>query len=188
LKIETAHQTIAADPALLSAYGVLAWSHNFCHLYRWGPEPGRALDAAWSAVEHMLDIDALDCRTLTQCGVTRVMRGEQERGIADLRRALEVNPNSAIALIFLAFAEATAGLREDAEAHALLALRLSPRDLHIGGAPLALVFGSRVLGGGALGRTGNPISTGGANPPRPDDRLLRPGRRSTAGGTGAGCA
>jgi hypothetical protein len=71
---------------LLSAHAVLAWSHNFCHLYRWGPEPGRSLDAAWSAVEQMLDIDALDYRTLTQCGVTRVMRGEQERGIADSRQ------------------------------------------------------------------------------------------------------
>jgi adenylate cyclase len=158
--IETAHQAIVADPALLSAHAVLAWSHNFCHLYRWGPEPGRSLEAAWSAVEHMLDIDALDYRTLTQCGVTRVMRGEQERGIADLRRALEVNPNSAITLIFLAFAEATAGLRQDAEAHALLALRLSPRDLRIGGAQLARhgeLFGSRILGGGALGGTGDPI-------------------------------
>jgi tetratricopeptide (TPR) repeat protein len=88
------------------------------------------------------------------------MRGEQERGIADLRRALEVNPNSAITLIFLAFAEATAGLRQDAEAHALLALRLSPRDLRIGGAQLARhgeLFGSRILGGGALGGTGDPI-------------------------------
>jgi hypothetical protein len=33
----------------------------------------------------MLGIDALDDRTLTHCGATRVLRGEQERGIADLR-------------------------------------------------------------------------------------------------------
>jgi len=32
----------------------------------------------------------------------RVRRGEQERGIADLRRALEVNPNSVNALATLA--------------------------------------------------------------------------------------
>jgi hypothetical protein len=52
----------------------------------------------------MLGIDALDYRTLTQCGVTRLMRGEQERGIADLRRALDVNPNSAITLVLLSWA------------------------------------------------------------------------------------
>jgi tetratricopeptide (TPR) repeat protein len=140
--IATAQQAIAADPALLSAHWVLAWSHNWSHLWRWGPEPEKALDAAWSAVECMLGIDALDYRTLTQCGVTRLMRGEQERGIADLRRALDVNPNSAITLVLLSWAEATAGLGQEAKAHALLALRLSPRDLHIGGAQLALAMTS----------------------------------------------
>jgi adenylate cyclase len=81
--------------------------------WRWGPEPEKALDAAWSAVGRMLGIDALDYRTLTQCGVTRLMRGERQRGIADLRRALDVNPNSAITLVLLAWAEAMAGLGEE---------------------------------------------------------------------------
>jgi adenylate cyclase len=75
--IATAQQAIAADPALLSAQGVLAFSHAMCHLWRWGPKPEKALDAAWSAVERMLGIDALDYRTLTNCGVTRVMRGNR---------------------------------------------------------------------------------------------------------------
>jgi TolB-like protein len=44
------------------------------------------IDAAWSAVERMLGIDALDDRTLTHCGATRVMRGAGDGGIADLRR------------------------------------------------------------------------------------------------------
>lgn len=65
-----------------------------------------------------------------------------ERAIADLRRALEVNPNSASTLMWLAFAEAGAGLGEEAKAHALLALRLSPRDIWIGNAQLALATAS----------------------------------------------
>src|SRR5271166_2324532 len=93
--IATAQEAIAADPASLSAHRVLASAHYFCHLFRWGPEPEKALEAAWSAVERMQGIDPLDYRTLQQCGVVRVMRGEQERGIAELRRAVEVNPNSA---------------------------------------------------------------------------------------------
>ena len=56
------------------------------------------------------------------------MRGEQERGLADLRRALEINPNSVQTLGTLALFEATAGANEEAKSHALLALRLSPRD------------------------------------------------------------
>jgi len=66
----------------------------------------------------------------------------RERAIADLRRALEVDPNSASTLMWLAFAEAGAGLGGEAKAHALLALRLSPRDIWIGNAQLALATAS----------------------------------------------
>jgi hypothetical protein len=69
--IATAQQAVAADLASLSGHRILAWSHGLCHLARWGPEPERALDAAWSAVEGMLGIDPLDDRTLTHCGATR---------------------------------------------------------------------------------------------------------------------
>lgn len=59
-----------------------------------------------------------------------------------MRRALEVDPNSASTLMWLAFAEAGAGLGGEAKAHALLALRLSPRDIWIGNAQLALATAS----------------------------------------------
>jgi adenylate cyclase len=141
--IAMAQQAISADPASLSAHGVLGWAHCWCHLFRWGPEPENALDAAWSTVERMRGIDALDDRTLSLSGLVRVWRGEQERGIADLRRAVEVNPNSATALMWLAFDETTVGLGPDAKEHALLALRLSPRDPWVSGnAHLALGMAS----------------------------------------------
>lgn len=138
--IDMVNQSIAADPASLAAYNVLAWSHWSCHLYRWGPHPEAALQAMWSAVEHMLSIDALDHRTLTICGIGRVVRGEPDRGLADLRRALEVNPNSSLSLMWLALCEAMAGLGQEATAHAKLSLRLNPRDSWIGVAHLALAM------------------------------------------------
>jgi adenylate cyclase len=141
--IATATQAIAADPTSLSAHWILGWAHSMSHLYRWGPEPEKALDAAWSAAERMLNIDPLDDWTLNLCGLVRVMRGDHERGIADLRRAAEINPNSANTMAILAFSEATAGFVEEAKAHALLALRLSPRDTWtIGPAQLALAMAS----------------------------------------------
>jgi adenylate cyclase len=138
--IDTVRQAIAADPASLPAYNVLAWGQWSCHLYRWGPDPAKALDEIWSAVEHMQAIDALDHRTLTISGVLRVMQGEQERGLADLRRALEVNPNSSMSLMWLAFCEAMTGQGEAAKAHAMLSLRLNPRDFWIGVAHVALAM------------------------------------------------
>jgi hypothetical protein len=44
--------------------------------------------------------------------------------------------------VILAWAEATAGLGEEAKAHALLAIRLHPRDSSIGSANLALAMES----------------------------------------------
>ncbi len=141
--ITTATQAIIIDPASLSAYSTLGWAYSMCHLYRWGPEPEKGLDAAWSVAECMLNIDPLDDRTLAQCGIIRVMRGDHARGIADLRRAIEINPNSASSLATLAYAEATAGFGEDAKEHGLLALRLSPRrDTWVGPAQLALAMAS----------------------------------------------
>jgi adenylate cyclase len=138
--VDIVRQAIAADPTSLTAYNVLAWGQWSCHLYRWGPDPAKALDEIWSAAEHMLAIDALDHRTLTICGVLRVMQGEQERGLADLRRALEVNPNSSMSLMWLAFCEAMTGQGEAAREHAMLSLRLNPRDFWIGVAHLALAM------------------------------------------------
>jgi Tfp pilus assembly protein PilF len=138
--IEMVRQAIAIDPGSLAAYSVLAWANWSCHLYRWGPEPAEALGAMTDAVEHMQRIDPLDHRTLTIAGVLRVARGEQERGLADLRRALEVNPNSSQSLMWLALCEVMAGRGEDARMHATLSLRLNPRDFWIGVAHLALAM------------------------------------------------
>jgi TolB-like protein len=143
--ISAAEDAIAADPTSLSGHWVLVLAYRMCHLYRWGPAPEGALDRAWSVVEHMLSIDPLDERALVCCGLVRVGRGEHERGITDLRRAIEVNPNSASALSLLAWSEATIGLSQEAKAHGLLCLRLSPRDVLTGPAQLALAMATYTL-------------------------------------------
>jgi tetratricopeptide (TPR) repeat protein len=116
-----------------------------CHLYRWGDRPEAALDRAWDVVERMMAIDSQDERTLMGRGMVRVTRGEYEGGLADLRRAHEINPNFAGAVIALAFAEATVGQAGEAKTHAQLALRLSPRDNFIGSAHLALAMANFTL-------------------------------------------
>ena len=138
--ITACEEAIAADADSLAAHFTLFGAHWICHLYRWGDRPDDALDRAWAVVERMTAINSQDERTLTARGWTRVTRGEYSGGLADLRRAHEVNPNYAFALIALAFAEATTGLAQEAEAHAQLALRLSPRDYWIGNAHLALAM------------------------------------------------
>jgi adenylate cyclase len=138
--IDACEEAIAVDPVSIAAHSTLTAAHEMCHLYRWGDRPEGALDRAWSVVERMMTIDAQDARTLTARGVVRVRRGEHEGGLADLRRAHEVNPNYVRAILGLAVCEAAVGLAREAEAHARLALRLSPREPTIGNAHLALAM------------------------------------------------
>ncbi len=140
--IGIARQAVAADAAHLPAWSHLGWCYWWNHAFRWGPEPEGAHAAAWSVVERMLKIDAMAVETLTLSGILRVGRGERERGIADLRRALDANPNSVRTLNMLAMAEAAAGLGQDAREHALSSLRLNPHDRGIGDAHLALAMAS----------------------------------------------
>ena len=122
--IAACEEAITADPSSLAAHFTLARAHWNCHLYRWGDRPDSALDRAWGVVERMTAINSQDERTLTIRGLVRVNRGEYDGGLADLRRAYQINPNYAVAIIALAFAEATTGLAREAEEHAQVALRL----------------------------------------------------------------
>jgi TolB-like protein/class 3 adenylate cyclase len=139
--IDAAKRAIVIDAASIPAHHVLVRCLWYSHLYRWGIDPDRALDEAWAAVELMRGVDALDSRTLTVSGIVRVARGEQEQGMAELRRAVEANPNSIGSLRALAYAEVNAGLIDDAKAHALTVIRLNPRDhIWIGAAQLVLAM------------------------------------------------
>jgi len=101
--IAACEEAIAADSASLAAHLTLAAAHYICHLYRWGDRPDGALDRAWVVVERMTAINSQDERTLTVRGLIRFNRGEYDGGLADLRRAHEINPNYALAVIVLDF-------------------------------------------------------------------------------------
>jgi TolB-like protein len=138
--IAVGEATIAADPNFLYGHESLVWAHLLSALYRWGDDPDHALDKAWVAVERMTALKSQDERTLTARGAVRFRRGEQDGALADLRRAHEINPNFALAIITLAHTEASMGLAQEAQKHAHLAMRLSPRDPGIGTAHLALAM------------------------------------------------
>ena len=108
--IAACEEAITADPSSLAAHFTLARAHWICHLYRWGDRPDGALDRAWAVVERMTAINSQDERTLTVRGLVRVNRGEYDGGLADLRRAYRGQSELRVAIIALAFAEATTGL------------------------------------------------------------------------------
>ena len=113
------------------------------------------------AIGTVMRIDPLDHQTLNHFRRAAGGQGRSGTRLAELRRALDVNPNSSVSLMWPAFCEAMSVLGEAARTHAMLSLRLNPRHFRIGVAHLALAmvsFAAREYRGrGALGRVGDGV-------------------------------
>jgi len=142
--IDTAYDVLKLDSRNTHALWVLGIAQICQYLYHWGSDPSEALDRALQATESLIQADPSNADGHGLSGMVRIYRREFDQAIADFTRALSLNPNAAINLIFAAEGEALAGLTAMAREHAELALRLSPRDLDLwlGCAYLALTQSS----------------------------------------------
>jgi len=142
--IDTAYDVLKLDSRNTHALWVLGIAQICQYLYHWGSDPSGARDRALQATGSLIQADPSNADGHGLSGMVRSYRREFDQAIADFTRALSLNPNAAINLIFAAEGESLAGLTEMASEHAKLALRLSPRDLDLwlGCAYLALTQSS----------------------------------------------
>ena len=106
----------------------LALAH-FQHLYyNTAASAANARHAAIDAAARAIGIDPIDHLPHQWRGLVLIYSGQPGEGLADLRRAHELNPNDARLLAALGFAEAIGGDPEAGLQHASNSLRLSPRD------------------------------------------------------------
>jgi TolB-like protein/class 3 adenylate cyclase/lipopolysaccharide biosynthesis regulator YciM len=142
--IDTAYDVLKVDSRNTHALWVLGIAQICQYLYHWGSDPSEARDRALQATGSLIQADPSNADGHGLSGMVRIYRREFDQAIADFTRALSLNPNSAINLIFAAEGEALAGSTAMAREHAELALRLSPRDLDLwlGCAYLALTLSS----------------------------------------------
>jgi TolB-like protein len=142
--IDTAYDVLKQDSRNTHALWVLGIAQICQYLYRWGNDPSGARDRAFQATGSLIQADPSNADGHGLSGMVRAYRREFDQAVADFTRALSLNPNSAINLIFAAEGESLAGLTAVAREHAELALRLSPRDLDLwlGCAYLALTQSS----------------------------------------------
>jgi len=132
-----AEAAIARGPACRLAYFVLAWGHTWRVFMGWTEERAAVIDTARRAADRLIELAPNDSRAYLARGRLRAVAGEFAGGVADLRRAHELNPNDAFTLFYLSREEAAAGNCEPAKALAGQALRVSPKDRFIGVAYLA---------------------------------------------------
>lgn len=128
------------------AYQVLCYGYTMKNLYRWGDNPGEAAKAAEAWAEKFL-LNVPGSYMAHHClGLARFRLGKYEQALRDFQYAHEQNSNDTEVLRFWAWCEACAGAVGQAKEHALMALRLSPKDPHGHVAFLALAMSAFVEG------------------------------------------
>ena len=128
------------------AYQVLCTGYTLKNIRRWGDNPGEAAKAAEVWAEKFLFNVPGSYGAHFCAGLARFRRGKYDQALRDFQYAHEQNSNDAMVLRFWAWCEACAGAVKQAKEHALMALRLSPKDPFAHPAFLALAMSAFIEG------------------------------------------
>jgi TolB-like protein len=127
--LEYLERSLAIDPHYAPAMAMTAYCYYLRRYQSWSKdieaEAAEAIRPSLRAVELASD----DANVLWMAGMAIwPLPGELRRGIDWVRRSLEINPNSAMALTVMGWIEALRGHKEKALQLLAQARRLSPRD------------------------------------------------------------
>lgn len=122
------------------AYEVICLGYAMKSLFRWGADPSAAAGFAEEWADKYFSQQPNSYRAYHYRGLARFRQSQYREAILDFQKAHARNPNDSIVLRFWAWCEASAGEIEDAKKHAKLAIRLSPKDVNIHIAYLALAM------------------------------------------------
>ena len=91
--VQLLEAAIAKDPDYARAYAMLAASYRAQAEFNWAQEPGKVVAKALEFARRGVAVDDRDPHAQQALGVTESYVGNHERGIAALRKAIEINPN-----------------------------------------------------------------------------------------------
>jgi len=122
-------RSVELDPANASQpWAMLSIVHFVSALMALTDDPRGSLAAAADAAQRSVALDDQDFLGHSCLGLCLVWVRQFDRGVSELERGVELNPNSAIAHVLAANGLEFAGRPADAVAHSRFALKLSPRD------------------------------------------------------------
>ena len=127
--LDLANDAHAADPASTPACYALAEVHSeLAELADFSGAMPALLDKAAAVAETLHKLDPTNHLGYYLIGHAAIRRRQAAEALSNFRRAHELNPNDCRTLQYLGWAEFNMGLASEAQEHAELALRLSPRD------------------------------------------------------------
>jgi TolB-like protein len=134
--IRLAEQAIDQDRNCRLAWYILGHSHASRVFWAWTQDRGASIAVAQRAAEMLMTLASNDSQSYFLRGWIEMVVGDFARGLADYRRAHELNPNDAIISFLFSWTEASMGNVTHAKELADQAIRMSPKDRWIGTAHL----------------------------------------------------
>jgi adenylate cyclase len=120
-------KAIELDPRYADAYANLGMSYVLSYLWQWEKDPG-LLDRAAELANKSIALDDSESLAYSVRGWVAAVKGERDNAIADSKRAVLLDPNSAFACVALADINEILLLNsEEALTYAQKAIRLDPR-------------------------------------------------------------
>ena len=119
---------IDLDPGFSSAHAGVAYLAVFYVLYGWTDLPDQTIDRALRAGQLAVSADDKDPFAHFALGRVQAFQGDFESAIAELEKAIDLNPNLALAHYGLGFALTWSGQPREALPYFHKAIRQSPND------------------------------------------------------------
>ena len=119
---------IDLDPGFGPAYAGIAYLLNFHVIYGWTDTPDQTLDRALRAGQLAVSTDDKDPFAHFALGRVQTLQGDFETALAELEKAIDLNPNLALAYYGLGFALTWSGRAREALPQFHKAIRQSPHD------------------------------------------------------------
>lgn len=121
-----AEEAIALDPSYARAHAIVAWTHLMDFSSYWVDDPDRALAQAYETARKAVTLDDHNAYAFLGLGASENWLGRHDQAIANMRRAIELNPSDADAHATFANVLVFAGCAGEALEELETAMRLNP--------------------------------------------------------------
>jgi adenylate cyclase len=122
-------QAIEMDPDhAADAWGLLAATHVTATILGFSGNPTQSIKAAVEAGQRSIALDDRSALGHSFLGISLIWARQHDRAMTELKRGIDLNPNSAVGHLMYANGVEFAGDAADALEHSRIAIRLSPLD------------------------------------------------------------
>ena len=120
------NEAASLDPSYARVYAGLSHALSQCWLQRWVDDPAQSLNQAIQLAQEAITRDAMDARGYAELGYAHLYKKNHQQSLAAYERAVDLNPNDADVLAYMADTLGAMGQSDRAVQMLERAIRLNP--------------------------------------------------------------